>query len=354
YEKLSADKTALGILLEYSAEAQEQDVSSVVLQSGNSTNPSKVVLGCVGAGNYAARTLIPAFRQASARLHTLVSAGGVSGAVEGNKAGFEITSTDVANVLASDVINSIVIATRHDTHADLVVDSLKAVKHVFVEKPLCLNLEDLGRVEKMYEECNQLLMVGFNRRFAPHVVKIKQLLKSSPEPHSFVMTVNAGAIANDHWTQDKELGGGRLIGEACHFVDLLRFLADSTITAFDLTEMASENDDTATISLKFDNGSIGTVHYFANGNKGFPKERLEIFSGGKILQLDNFKKLKGYGWAGFKSMNLMRQDKGQNACVKAFVHAIEEGKLSPIPFGEIVEVSRVCIELVSRKSHGEV
>jgi predicted dehydrogenase len=165
------------------------------------------------------------------------------------------------------------------------------------------------------------------------------------------MTVNAGAIPSDHWTQDREQGGGRLIGEACHFVDLLKFLADSAISEFDLVEMASEDNDTLTVSLKFENGSIGAVHYFANGNKAYPKERLEIFSGGKILQLDNFRKLKGYGWAGFKSMNLFRQDKGQSACVEAFVQAIEEGKTSPIPFEEIAEVSRVCIKLVNSNDH---
>jgi predicted dehydrogenase/threonine dehydrogenase-like Zn-dependent dehydrogenase len=351
YEKLSADKTALGILLEYPADTQNQDVSSIELQSGNSANPSKVILGCIGAGNYAARTLIPAFRQSNARLHTLVSAGGVSGAVEGEKAGFEVASTDATTALGNNEVNSIAIATRHDTHADVVVDSLDAGKHVFVEKPLCLNLEDLDRVEKAYAKSNQLLMVGFNRRFAPHVVKIKQLLKNSSDPHSFVMTVNAGAIPSDHWTQDREQGGGRLIGEACHFVDLLKFLADSAISEFDLVEMASEDNDTLTVSLKFENGSIGAVHYFANGNKAYPKERLEIFSGGKILQLDNFRKLKGYGWAGFKSMNLFRQDKGQSACVEAFVQAIEEGKTSPIPFEEIAEVSRVCIKLVNSNDH---
>ena len=351
YEKLSADKAALGILLEYSADTQKQDVSSIELQSGNSANPSKVILGCIGAGNYAARTLIPAFRQSNARLHTLVSAGGVSGAVEGEKAGFEVASTDATTALGNNEVNSIAIATRHDTHADVVVDSLDAGKHVFVEKPLCLNLEDLDRVEKAYAKSNQLLMVGFNRRFAPHVVKIKQLLKNSSDPHSFVMTVNAGAIPSDHWTQDREQGGGRLIGEACHFVDLLKFLADSAISEFDLVEMASEDNDTLTVSLKFENGSIGAVHYFANGNKAYPKERLEIFSGGKILQLDNFRKLKGYGWAGFKSMNLFRQDKGQSACVEAFVQAIEEGKTSPIPFEEIAEVSRVCIKLVNSNDH---
>jgi len=347
YEKLSSDKTALGILLEYAEESQEQNTSSVKLDTGNSSNPSKVVLACIGAGNYASRILIPAFKKVNSRLHTLVSEGGVSGAVEGKKSGFEIASTDIASVLGNDEVNSVVIATRHDSHASLTIDSLKASKHVFVEKPLCINSDDLTLIEQAYAESNRLLVVGFNRRFAPHIVKIKQLLESSLEPHAFVMTVNAGAIPNNHWTQDSETGGGRLIGEACHFVDLLRFLTGSSITKYNLMEMDSENGDTATINLKFEDGSTGNIHYFANGDKSFPKERLEVFSGGKILQLDNFRKLKAYGWTGFKRMNLMRQDKGQNACVEAFVRAIEEGKESPIPFEEIVEVTRVCIDMVN-------
>jgi predicted dehydrogenase len=192
-------------------------------------------------------------------------------------------------------------------------------------------------------------MVGFNRRFAPQVKKIKTLLEAVKAPMSFVMTVNAGAIPANHWTQDPHTGGGRILGEACHFIDLLRFLAGVPITHQSATLMEADTKDTATIQLGFANGSLGTIHYFANGSKSFPKERLEIFAGGRVLQLDNFRKLSGYGWPRFSRMNLWRQDKGQKACAQAFVDAVNNvfnsGGHSPIPFDELMEVSRVAVAL---------
>ena len=201
----------------------------------------KVSVGFVGAGNYAGRVLMPAFKKAGATLHSVASSGGVSAVHYGKKFGFREATTDVSSLLESDEINAVVIATRHNTHARLVCEALRAGKHVFVEKPLCLNFAELdeivelwnrGIVESKNNSTNQrfngstsLLMVGFNRRFAPQIVKMKELLSSIREPKSFVMTVNAGKIPADHWTQDPEVGGGRIVGEACHFVDLLRFLA---------------------------------------------------------------------------------------------------------------------------------
>jgi predicted dehydrogenase len=186
-------------------------------------------------------------------------------------------------------------------------------------------------------------MVGFNRRFAPQVKKIKELLGAVKEPKNFIMTVNAGAIPGDHWTQDPEVGGGRIIGEACHFIDLLRFLAGCEITGWDIKYMDSQTKDTAAIQLGFADGSIGAVHYFANGSSVFPKERLEVFAAGRVLQLDNFRKLKGFGWPGFKRMNLWRQDKGQKACAAAFVEAVKQGGPGPIAAEEIFEVAGVSV-----------
>lgn len=244
-----------------------------------------------------------------------------------------------------------VIATRHDSHADLVLQGLYAGKHVFVEKPLCLTEVELCEIEDAYKTLGvggkipPILMVGFNRRFAPQVQKIKSLLQGIHGPKSFVMTVNAGKIPTDHWTQDLDIGGGRIIGEACHFIDLLRFLADSPIAHWQAINMNCLTRDTFSVSFHFVDGSIGTVHYFANGCKAFPKERLEVFANGSILQLDNFRDLRGYGWPGFKKMNLWRQDKGQIACARRFVEAISRNTLSPIPIEEIFEVSRTAIEI---------
>ena len=214
-----------------------------------------------------------------------------------------------------------------------------------MEKPLCLTLDELANIHTAAAAGKALVMVGFNRRFSPQVQKVKQLLKAATGPKSFVMTVNAGAIPADHWTQDAEQGGGRIIGEGCHFIDLLRFLAGSPIESHTSVAMQSATGDTVTINLKFIDGSLGTVHYFANGSKAFPKERLEVFLNGAVLQLDNFRKLKGFGWKGFKKMNLWKQDKGQAACAAAFVDAVKKGGPAPIPLEEIIEIARVSIEI---------
>jgi predicted dehydrogenase len=158
------------------------------------------------------------------------------------------------------------------------------------------------------------------------------------------MTVNAGAVPASHWTRDPLVGGGRIVGEACHFVDLLRFLAATPITAHQVSRMDAE-DDSVTLTLGFEDGSIGTIHYLSNGPKAFPKERLEVFAAGRVLQLDNFRRLRGFGWPGFTSMWLWRQDKGQRACVAAFIDSVRTGAPSPIPLDEVLEVSRVSIEL---------
>ena len=191
-----------------------------------------------------------------------------------------------------------------------------------------------------------MLMVGFNRRFAPLMQKLKKAVARSPQPMSIVCTCNAGAIPSDSWIHDPERGGGRIIGEACHFIDIARHLAGSEIVSVQARGMslpAADCRDTATIMLSFANGSLATIHYFANGNKAFPKERIEVFQGGNVYQLDNFRKLKGFGDASLSSWTF-RQDKGQDGCCAAFVKALANGTTSPIPFVELMEVSRAAIE----------
>ncbi len=348
YQVLSEDRSALGILLDYpritqisQIEKKERTVCFTPEQLHESTG--QPVVGFIGAGNYATRVLIPAFKDTGAVLKSVASSGGVSGVHAGRKFGFQETTTDTEGLLADSAINTVVITTRHNSHARLVCDALKAGKHVFVEKPLCLTLDQLKEIEEVYSQW-PLLMVGFNRRFSPHIQKIKNLLEGIRQPKSFIITVNAGAIPADHWTQDLEVGGGRVIGEACHFIDLLRYLAECEIASSEIVGMRGQGD-TVSIQLAFSDGSIGTIHYFANGSKKYPKERLEIFAAGRILQLDNFRKLTGFGWPGFKKMNLRQQDKGQKQCAAAFVQAVRNGKPAPIPLDELLEVSRVTIEL---------
>jgi len=243
----------------------------------------------------------------------------------------------------------VVIATRHDSHAALVQQALAAGKHVFVEKPLCLTAAELSAIETAYTG-KQRLMVGFNRRFAPLLVELQQQLVRLSGPKAFVYTCNAGAIPADHWTQDPALGGGRLLGEACHFVDLLRHLAASPIEDLQLISAADLKScpDTFSLQLRFVDGSIGTVHYFANGSKAFPKERLEVFAAGKVLRLDNYRKLQAWGIPGFRTRRRLSQDKGQVACCKAFLSAINAGVPAPIPAGELFEVQRWLLQAVGR------
>lgn len=347
YELIARSADSLGILLRYPLSRPLREVlgRSVQITPRSDPQAQTPVVGVIGAGNYAGAILMPAFAASGAHLHTIASATGVSGVHLGRKYGFERTTT-VADAVFADVdINVAVIATRHDTHAQYVLSAQATGKHVFVEKPLCLTLDELAAIEAAFSGSSALLMVGFNRRFSPHVMKMKSLLESAPGPKSFIMTVNAGALPVSHWAHDIETGGGRIVGECCHFIDLVRFLADQPIESHRLISMESATHDTATINLTFRDGSIATIHYFANGSKGFPKERLEVFASGRVLQLDNFRNLKAFGWPGFSSTKRWRQDKGQRACVQAFINAVREGRDSPIPIRDILEVSRISIEL---------
>jgi predicted dehydrogenase len=362
YELVGGSAPSLGILLEYPNAAEKPEAtlrqSTVKLPAApGAPTTGAASIAFVGSGNYATAVLIPAFKDAGARLKVVASSGGVTGVHAGRKFGFESTTTDTDGVFTDPDVQAIVLSTRHDTHADMACKALRAGKHVFVEKPLALKHEELGQIEQAIAEGTRngrapMVMVGFNRRFATQVQKVKSLLKGVTGPKSFIMTVNAGAIPAEHWTQDREVGGGRIVGEACHFIDLLRFLAGSAITGHRVSVMDTKTRDTVSIELSFADGSIGTVHYFANGCKAFPKERLEVFAAGRVLQLDNFRKLTGFAWPGFTKMNLWKQDKGQKACASAFVQAVASGGASPIPFEELLEVARVTIDAADQCEGG--
>jgi len=334
---LLGESSTLGILLEY-PQQQESFLRRPVItlnESADRTYSSvDPVVGFIGAGNYASRTLIPAFKEAGAKLDTLVTSGGISGVHHGNKAGFITAATELDSLWGNEAINTVAIVTRHDAHASQVLSAVEAGKHVFVEKPLALKLDELDAIDAAFQKVNEersdplRLMVGFNRRFAPHIVKMKSLLASRSEPKSVIITVNAGAIPADHWTQDPEVGGGRIVGEGCHFIDLMRFLVGHAITGHQAMMMGDVpgvevRDDKLSITLLFADGSFGTIHYLSNGGKVFPKERIEVFCGDAVLQMDNYRVLRGYGWKGFKKMKLFKQDKGQKACAKAFVDAVQ-------------------------------
>jgi len=353
YEAVTAGENVLGLVLDY---GQQIDLErrSVVLQPavGIAAAPAKGITGFIGAGNFASGTLVPAFAAAGAVLKTIASAGGVSGTHLGRKSGFRVSTTDYRTIMDDTEIDTVAVTTQHGTHAKFVCEALAAGKHVFVEKPLCLTWGELAEVEKAYAAAcatrPRILMVGFNRRFSPLVRTAKSLLKGQEGPKSLVMTVNAGAIPGDHWTQDEEAGGGRILGEACHFIDLIRFLIGAPILDVNTAVMQRKDvatlPDTVAVTVTFADGSLGVVNYFANGHKDYPKERLEAFSGGRILVLDNFRSLSGHGWPGFKGESLWAQDKGHAAGAKAFLDAVRNGEPAPIPFAEIVEVTKATLK----------
>ncbi len=351
YELVGGSAPSLGILLKYPGLEISPQARTVRLRTKSDSVPAthsgKVAVSFIGSGNYATSVLIPAFREAGAHLRSVASSAGVSGLHAGRKFGFDETTTDTKRLFTDQATQAIVVTTQHDSHAGFIGQGLRSGKHVFVEKPLCITLDQLRELEEALSSLpgsgTPVLMVGFNRRFAPHMQKMRTLLASAPGPKAFVMTVNAGSIPADHWTQDPATGGGRLVGEGCHFIDLLRYLAAAPITGWQRTEMNSATRDTFSLQLSFADGSVGTVHYFASGSKAFPKERIEVFASGRVLQLDNFRKLRGWGWSGFSRMNLWRQDKGQRACAAAFLEAVRTG-VPPIPVEELLEVARVTIE----------
>jgi predicted dehydrogenase/threonine dehydrogenase-like Zn-dependent dehydrogenase len=351
FDTITGAEPSMGVLLEYPDERDVSDraISRRCIDVKPPSSTSRPAIAIVGAGNYAQAVLIPAFAKSGARLRAVACNTGLSGQAVAQKFGFERITTDTDELIRDHEVDVVVIATRHGSHAEYTVKALDAGKHVFVEKPLALTLDEVHAIAASSEqrpECE--IMVGFNRRFAPLTQTAAQLLRAKPGPHSFIMTVNAGAIPRDHWVQDPEIGGGRVIGEACHFVDLLRFLADSPIASASITPMRASANDTVAITLSFENGCLGTVAYYANGDKSFPKERLEIFSAESILVLDDFRTLTGFGWPGFRKQKLAAQDKGQVQCCKAFVSSIVNGNSSPIPREQIFEIATAVIQLANQ------
>jgi predicted dehydrogenase len=358
YAILTGDEPSLGIVLEYPEPSSSRENASrmVVLDRAKSLAAgAKPVLCCIGAGNYGGRTLIPALVKAGANLHTLVTTNGLNAVHYGKKFGFANASTSTAEVFGQKEINTLFIATRHDSHARLAAEALRSGRHVYVEKPLALSREQLVEVETAYAESSARgvppnILVGFNRRFSPHVQRMRQLLQRREGAKSLTLLMNAGAVSTDHWTRDPLTGGGRILGEACHYIDLARFLVGARIVKASTSAMrgrlgVAANWDTAQIALEFEDGSIASIQYFANGHRSFPKERIEVFASGWILQLENFRVLRGFGCPGLRTFRTWRQDKGHTACVQAFLKAVELGEAPPIPAGEIFEVSRVAIDV---------
>jgi len=354
----------LGILIRYDT-AKSFKRERIVIRP--SVGAAKVGIAFIGAGSYAQSHLLPNLKGLKdiALISVMTSRGTTSRSVA-ERFGFEFCTSDVKDILADNGkdlvpdrvgndnrINTVFIATRHDSHAGYVLKALEARKHVFVEKPLCLTKEELESISAVYQNNALHLLVGFNRRFSPLSVMVKD--KFGDGPMSLIYRINAGKIPQDSWIQDMTTGGGRIIGEVCHFIDLLSFINGSlpvAVYAQALPEPYHLND-TLTITLTFANGSIGTISYFANGPKNLPKEYIEIYSSGSTAIISDFKELEMYSGTTKKRKKLLSQDKGQKAMVQSFINAIIQGGASPIAFNDIYAVTLTTFKVLESLRTGQ-
>ena len=352
YELITSDSPSIGVVLRY---------PDVATTNGNGTHPRRIDLvvnraeprttgitaAVIGAGNFATRTLLPILKRQNVRIRTIASNGGPSGAIAGATFDADRVTADVDDVFNDSSIDTVFVLTRHDSHAALVLRALEANKHVFVEKPLALTETELDQIDRAARNSDRLLMVGFNRRFAPLSREVAAHLAARSGPAALNIAVNAGAIPRDHWTQNPEVGGGRIVGEACHFIDLARSLVGHAIHRVHVTPAATRRgdvvDDIAALTLSFADGSIATISYLANGAKSFPKERVECFFDGRTLVIDNWRRLRRFNVRGPLLELGKRQDKGHAAEIDAWLSAVRRGDASPIPLDELIEVSRWSI-----------
>jgi predicted dehydrogenase len=315
-------------------------------------------VGVLGAGLYANATLLPALQKVKdVELVGIASAGGLHAAHSAKKFGFQYATSADQQILDDPKINTVLILTRHDSHADLAVKALQAGKHVFVEKPLAVNSDQLLVIQDQLQITNhQLLTVGFNRRFAPLAQQLQNSLATRQEPLYMHYRVNAGYIPLNHWAHDPEQGGGRIIGEGCHFIDLLTFLAGCapvSVSAVALPDGGKYREDNVTMTFTFGDGSIGIVDYLANGDKSFPKERVEVFCGGLVAVLNDFRTLETIRDGKKKTVKLWGQDKGHLNEMQALVRAIRAGQ-APIPYEELIGVTQASFAAVeSIRKNGE-
>ncbi len=331
--------------------------SQFVLKEG-AYQSQKGVIGIIGAGNFTKMTMLPAMKGLPATYKYIASAGGLSAKSLASKYGFDISTTDYQTILKDPEVDLVMVTTRHNSHAQMVKACLESGKNVFVEKPLAITQEQLQMViDAQLNNPNRFVTVGFNRRFAPHVVKAKQLLGEKNTPVlNMIATMNAGFIDESVWVQDMQVGGGRIIGEACHFIDLMTYLSGSLVQSVHMSALGSnpaENTDNAILTLKFANGSQGVINYFSNGNKAYPKERIEIHSQGKTIVVDNFRKIEAFGCKGF-SKSSGTQDKGHKAQFKLLVDAVKKGAKAPISFEEIVNTTKAGFAAIESLKTGNV
>ena len=338
------NEPSLGIVLTYPSDAAAKQVA-VIPPRAASPDPNKCSLGVIGAGAFATSVLLPALKgNAGVTFQAIAAPKGANADAAQTNFGFRTAHSDADAVLSDPAVNAVLIATRHASHADLTARALAAGKSVWVEKPLSLNSVDIDAIETARLQSPGFFTVGFNRRFAPTAQKLRDVLSVSTEPAVLSIRVNAGPLPRDHWTQSPEDGGGRIVGEACHFVDLARYLLGAPITSVcaEAAEAVDGPCDDVSVQMRFANGGLATIIYTARGGQGVTKERIEAFTGGGAWVIDDFKSITG---PGIKNLKSVSTDKGHAALLKAFVASICTGGDAPIPENQLIETSRATLAI---------
>ena len=350
YKEIYGDMRKHGSIASIIKYPSDSKMRTVVEVTSLNFTGTKGQIGIIGAGNFTSATMLPALTKSKACIRYIASAQGLSAKILAKKVGAKRATSDYHEILKDDVVDLVMITTRHNLHAPMVLDALYAGKHVFVEKPLCLNQKELGEIVTAYQMAQKngvTLTVGFNRRFSSFAVKMKELAGKGVK--NIIATMNAGFIPSEVWVHDLKTGGGRIIGEACHFIDLCSFLTDSIVTSVCMNAMGEnpeENTDNASILLRYKDGSNAVINYFANGSKSYSKERVEIYTQEKTLVLDNWRELKGYGCKGFTKMK-KSMDKGHTTQFSLLNERILRGGEALIPFCSIINTTKAsfaCIE----------
>ena len=344
---MSRSEPYIGILIEYEKTRDFKPARIMLKPETPSHEPGSVSIGFIGAGSYAQSRLLPSIPNTKTMtLKGVMTSTGTTSRSVGERFGFEFCTGNPADILDNEEINTLFVATRHDSHAEYVLKAIDAGKNIFVEKPLCLKEKELVDIRAAYSHALEkgragILMVGYNRRFSPLSKFIRNEL--SGDPLAMVYRINAGAISKDSWIQDNDFGGGRIIGEICHFIDLLTYFAGSLpVTVYaSVMRVAGNLNDTVCINLNYGDGSIGTICYFANGDKNVPKERIEIYAGGCVAVMEDFRLVTIHARGKRKEKKLLVQDKGQKNEIRLFLDAVMEGGTSPIPFDELCMSSQV-------------
>jgi predicted dehydrogenase/threonine dehydrogenase-like Zn-dependent dehydrogenase len=355
YQKIYGDmgnSKSIASILEYNA--TEEPTSTVTIKP-KSFEGKKGVIGIIGAGNFTSATVLPNLKKLNAYIKYIASSGGLSSTTMAKKYKIVNSTTNYKEILNDPEVDLVFITTKHNMHAPMLLETLKAGKSVFVEKPLALTKIELDEISEEYHKQNVNVSVGYNRRFAPLAKKMKSLLGNDNTPMNIIATMNAGFIPANVWVQDMEVGGGRIIGEACHYIDLCTYLSGSKVIAVCMNAMGTnpqENTDNASILIKYENGTNAVINYFSNGSKSYAKERLEVFSQERTLIMDNWRKLKTFGFKG-ASDSSSKQDKGHNNQFNKLIKQQQKGGNPMIPFDEIVNTTKASFAAIESLKQGK-